>query len=548
MATVTPYSNLQALVIDDMATQLSTLRGHLNLLGITKTDGASSAEDALKHLRGGKKYSLILCDFNLNAKSDGQQFFEYLRENQLLPPDCLFFMITAESTYASVAAASEHNPDAYLLKPITPNDIEDRLKSGLEKRDVLLPIHLKTQRDDLVGAVAECDKVLAPKNRWTMSVLQLKGHLLLKMGRHEDAKAVYHSALEQRSDLTWAHLGLARAHKAAGQFDQARQIAQDILNSPEGAKNMAAFDLVAEALESQGDMQGAMWVLREASEVVPSARRHRMLGESAYRNGDLDTAKDSLSKATKSSKGSLMAQPQDTLLLAQTLIDRGEGAAALTVLGEGQNSFKNNPGFANVAMAIQVQAEVATGQTEKAKATLQRARETVRKGKADFGTVALAKAEIMSGNTNAGLQLMASAISSDHENLRVKQLITKALHDTGNGEHVGTVVDAATVGLQNKVSDARKLLRNSQIDDAVLAIEAAVREFPENTGVLLQAAQINCMALRLKKEHNAEMVARVRGYLTRLDKLMPGNDRVNMMKRYFRETLHGLEPASGQPA
>jgi hypothetical protein len=59
--------------------------------------------------------------------------------------------------------------------------------------------------------------------------------------------------------------------------------------------------------------------------------------------------------------------------------------------------------------------------------------------------------------------------------------------------------------------------------------------------VLLQAAQINCMSLRLKKEHNSAMVERVRLYLTRLDKLMPGSDRVTMMKRYFRETLAALE-------
>ncbi|MEY4765643.1 MAG: hypothetical protein RI907_2316 [Pseudomonadota bacterium] len=541
MATiVTPYSNLQALVIDDMATQLSTLRGHLALLGISKADGAANAEDAIRLMRG-KKYGLILCDYNLNAKSDGQQLFEYLRENQLLSPDCLFFMITAESTYASVAAATEHNPDAYLLKPITPNDIEDRLKALLDKRDVLMPIHTKMQKDDQGGALAECDKVLAAKNRWYMSALQLKGTVLLKLGRHEDAKAVYRAALEQRQDLTWARLGLARAHKAAGQFEQARQLAQDILDSREGEKNMAAFDVVAESLEAMGDAQGAMWVLREAAEVIPSARRQRLLGESAYRNGDLDTAKDALGKATKSSKGSIVAQPQDALLLAQTLIDKGEAQAALGVLSEGQAAFKNAPAFTNVSLAIQAQAEVATGQTEQAAKTLARARETVRKGKADFATVALAKAEIVSGNTEVGLKLMESAVSADHENLRVKQLIVKALKDTGHEDHIQNVVESATAGLEAKVSDARKLLRNSEIDDAVKAIEQAVKDYPENTGVLLQAAQINCMALRLKKEYNPDMIERVRSYLTRLEKLLPGHDRVNTMRRYFRETMASLE-------
>jgi tetratricopeptide (TPR) repeat protein len=540
MAIVTPYSNLSALIIDDMAVQQSTMRGHLGLLGIAKADVCATAEDAIKLIKS-RKYTLILCDYNLNQKSDGQQLFELLREQNLLPPDCLFFMITAESTYSSVAAATEHHPDAYLLKPITPNDIEDRLKTMLDKRDALLPIHTKLHRDDLAGALLECDKLLAAKSRWHMSALQIKGQSLLKLGRHEDAKAVYRAALEQRQDLTWAQLGLARAHKSAGQFDQARQMAQDILDSREGSKNMAAFDVVADSLESMGDAQGAMWVLREAAEVVPSARRQRLLGESAYRNGDLDTAKTSLVKATKASKGSIVAQPQDNLLLAQTLIDKGEAADALKVLADGQATFRNNPSYTNVALAIQAQGEVATGQVEAAKKTLSRARETVRKGKADFATVALAKAEIVSGNTEAGLKLMESAVSADHENVRVKQLISKALHDTGHGDKIDAVVHSAAKGLETKVGDARKLLRNSEVDKAVEAIEAAVREYPENTGVLLQAAQINCMALRLKKEHNHEMVERVRGYLTRLEKLLPANDRVTMMKRYFRETQTMLE-------
>jgi tetratricopeptide (TPR) repeat protein len=543
--TVTPYSNLTALIIDDMAVQQTTLRGHLALLGISKADAVSNAEDAMRNIRA-KKYSLILCDYNLNQKTDGQQLFEHLRDQQLLGPDCLFFMITAESTYASVAAATEHHPDAYLLKPITATDIEDRLKAMLDKRDALLAVNTRLSKEDLAGALEECDKVLASKNRWFMSALQTKGQVLLKLGRHEDAKAVYRAALEQRTDLTWARLGLARAHKAAGQFEQARTLAQDIIESREGEKNVAAYDVIAESLEATGDSEGAMFVLREAAVVVPSARRQRLVGESAYRNGDLETAKDALSKAAKASKGSVVAQPQDTLLLAQTLVDIGDPAEALKVLAEGGTSFKNTPAFSNVALAIQAQAEVATGATEQAMKTIVKARETMRKGKADFATVALAKAEIVTGNEAAGMKLLESAVSADHENTRLKQLIGKALRDTGHGDKIGSVIESAAAGLQGKVADARKLLRDSQIDEAVATIEAAVREYPENTGVLLQAAQINCMALRLKKDLNHDMVDRVRTYLTRLEKLLPANDRVTMMRRYFRETVGMLEAPSLQ--
>ena len=152
----------------------------------------------------------------------------------------------------------------------------------------------------------------------------------------------------------------------------------------------------------------------------------------------------------------------------------------------------------------------------------------------------------MAGNEEAGLALLGSAISADHENLRVKQMIAKALQDTGHEDKVSAVIESATASMQNMVTDARKLLRDSRIDDAVSIIENAAHEYPENTGVLLQAAQIQCMALRLKKRLDEPRIGTIRDHLDRLDKLLPGHDRVTMMRRYFRETLGTLDASSPQ--
>jgi hypothetical protein len=136
---------------------------------------------------------------------------------------------------------------------------------------------------------------------------------------------------------------------------------------------------------------------------------------------------------------------------------------------------------------------------------------------------------------------LGSAVSADHENSRIKQMIGNTLRNTGHEDKIRKIVDSGIVALEGKVQDARKLLRDSNIDAALNAIEAAVLEFPENTGVLLQAAQINCMALRLKKERNKAVMERAQLYLTRLDQLMPGHDRVVQMRRYFRDTVSALE-------
>lgn len=540
MLQVTDFSQIHALIVEDMSAQQTALRGQLTLLGISKVDVASNADDACRHIRN-RRYGLVLCDFNLNHRTDGQQLFEHLRDQQLLPEDCLFFMVTAESGYASVAAATEHHPDAYLLKPTTASDIEDRLKMLLEKRQALLPVTSRLARDDLPGALAACEPLLAARSRWTMSVMQIQGKTLLRLGRHEEARQVYQKALDAKADLVWAQLGLARAHKAAGQYPQACEVAQGIIQSRHGSKTVAAYDIVAETLELQGQSDAALNTLMDAAKVVPSARRQRILGESAYRHGDLDLAKECMQKVIKATRASVVAQSQDSLMLAQTLVDRGEALEAMKLLQDAAPSFKGDASFAAVSLAVQAQAESRSGQAEQARQTLEKAREALQECKANLGTVALAKAELTAGDEAAGLRLLEEAIAADHENPRIKQMIARALQDTGHADKVEQLIRGATAVMEAQVADARKLFRDSQIDAAIQAIEDAVHAHPDNTGVLLQAAQLNCMALRLQKRADTAMIERVQSYLGRLERLMPGADRVVMMQRYFRETLRALE-------
>ncbi|MFY9510439.1 MAG: response regulator [Rubrivivax sp.] len=539
MAIETPFSKLQALVVDDAATQMTTLRGQLSMLGISKVDAASNPDDALRQIKSGK-YNLVLCDYNLNHKTDGQQLFEYLRDNGILAPDCLFFMVTAENAYANVAAASEHKPDAYLLKPITASDVEERLKAALERRRAFEPVNAALAKNDLAGALAAVDKLLVKKDRWQMQAMQQKGQILLNLGRHAEARGVYQSALAERPQLVWAQLGLARGYKAGSLFEEAKQLAREIIESPDGQRNLAAYDVLAEALEAQGDSKGAQWVLRDAVTAVPSAKRQRLLADCAYRNGEIDTAIEAMQKVTKATQGAITALPQDTLALAQALVDAGQAPGAITLLDQVNPKFITSPQVESVAQAIRAQALAAAGDGSGAQKAMAKARETMRGAKADFATVALAKAELVAGDEDAGLKLLGAAVSSDHENPRVKQLVRNALRATGHEDKMDSLVEAAAAGLQGRVTDAKSLFRDSKIDDALAAIETALKDYPDNTGVLFQAAQMNCLALRLKKQMNSSMVERVRLYLTRLDKLMPNNDRVTQMQRYFRETLATL--------
>ena len=543
MITPSSFSEIQTLLIDDMQTQRTTLRGQLQQLSINKVDQVATPDEAIRIAKS-KPYDLVLCDFNLNQKTDGQQLLEFMRDNELLPPSCLFFMVTAENSYLSVASASEHRPDAYLLKPITAGDVADRLKTLLERRRALEPINYYLDRKEWAGVIYECDAVIDRRSRWTMQALQIKAQTLLQMGRHQEAHTAFTQALSVRDTLVWAQIGLAKALKAAGELDQAQALAQNIINSKDGEKNIEAYDLVAACMEEQGDTEGALWVMKDSAAVMPSARRQRLVAESAYLNGDLETAKECFARLAKATRGAITSLPQDTLGQAQLLVDTGDSKEAIKLLDAGLQQYRNDLIFNSVALAILAQAQAKDGDKAAANATLIRARQTIRRSKADFATVALAKAEIMAGNEEAGIQMMSDVVSSDHENIRIKQLIGNALRQTGHEDKVSQVVDGAVAEINQRVDSAKVLFRSSKMDEALAAIEEALKQYPENTGVLLQAAQMNCLALRMKKTLNATASERVRNYLRKLDKLMPNNDRVAKMNLYYRDTLNQLQQLS----
>lgn len=543
MATPYSFSDIQTLIVDDMEIQRSTLRGQLRQLNINNVDQATTAEEAIRLCKS-KHFGLVLCDFNLNQKTDGQQLLEYLRDTGLLNPACLFFMVTAENSYRSVISTGEHRPDAYLLKPIHAGDVSDRLQMFLERREALHAINQCLSSDNIPGALAACDAVIDKKSRWTMQALQLKGQTLLQMSHHEEARQVFLNALEIRQGLVWAQLGLAKALKAGGELEEAHYMVQNVINSKDGEKNIEAYDLLAACLEEKGDLQGAHLVMKDSARVMPSARRQRLVGESAYLNGDMETAKECFARLAKSTQGAITASPQDLLAQAQLMVDIGETAEAVKLLKSGALQYKNDAQFAAVSAAISAQAYVTLGDQSRALEDLTKAREGMRRVKADFGTVSLAKAEIMTGHAEAGIKLLEMAISSDHENSKIKQLIGNALKHTGHEDKFEQVIDGAVGAVNIRVENAKTLFRNNQIDEALNAIDEALRDYPENTAVLLQAAQMNCMSLRLKKQINAAAMDRIRLCMLKLDDLMPGSDRVAKMNLYYRETVSNLRKQS----
>ena len=535
MATIlnTRLAKLRALVVDDMQTMRQNIRTQLGQLGIEQVDQSATPNDAIKRIRN-THYDVIICDYNLNKETNGQQVLEYLRSQKLLSPTAMFFMVTAESSYDSVASTAEFQPDAYMVKPLTGGKIADRLERLLDRQQALKPITDRLQMKDLAGAITECDTVLAAEPKWIVDILKIKASSALELGNIEQARATYRQALALRNDLVWARLGIARCDQAAGQLDQAKKLVSEVLET--NVQFVGAYDLLAQIAEAQGNEEEVLDAFNKSYEVIPSARRSRLMGDAAYRVGNLEQARQAFSKALSHTRGSLTAQASDALSLAQVQVDIGDAADALSVLSAAAQDHQDDPYFAARQATIAAQAFARLGDMNSAQAAFASAKELADGIRADIHTLTLAKAAFCVGLDEEGARIVAKAIKADHENTRLVAFARRVLQDTGNEALIEKVVDESISAGALIVEQATQLMRAGQFDESLAKLEEALTATPENTGVLLAAAQLHLLWMS-QKGLDRNYVERVNGYLSQLDVLMPNSERVAKMYRFLRETL-----------
>ena len=535
MATISNQrlAKLRSLVVDDMPTMRQNIRGQLGDLGIPHVDQAGTPDEAIRYILK-QSYDLIVCDYNLNRETNGQQLLEYLRSQHLLSPATMFIMVTAESSYDFVASAAEFQPDAYMVKPLTGGKLLERIERLLDKQTALMPIVGRLDLKDVSGAVEECDRTLQVQPKWALDILKIKANALLDLGKFEDARAVYAKVLALRDDVIWARLGIARCHQMAGELDQAKTVAQEVLEK--NAKYVVAYDLLAKVAEAQGNEQEALEALNRSYDVVPSARRSRMVGDVAYRTGDLEQARTAFDRTLHHTKGSLTAQPSDLLSLAQVHVDAGDAAQALQLLAGAPKQYAESNEFVATQAAVQAQAHVKLGDHKAAEEAYQLAMEKTDTARADGASLALAKAAFSIGREAEGADILSKAVRADHENTRLVSLARKVLKDSGKEELAATIVDDALKQVQAIVAEANALMRKAQFDDSLAKLDEALQSMPDNTGVLLAAAQLHLLWMS-QKGLNIDYVAKVNQYLSKLDVLIPGNERVSKMYRFMRETL-----------
>jgi two-component system chemotaxis response regulator CheY len=123
---MTDLTNLRILIVDDERFVRSTIKSALAVIGRFIISEAADGETALDLVRDSKP-ELVLCDIGMQPVS-GLEFVKRLRNHDDPALRAIaVMMVTAHADIINVQRAGRLTIEGYLVKPISPKQLRDRL-------------------------------------------------------------------------------------------------------------------------------------------------------------------------------------------------------------------------------------------------------------------------------------------------------------------------------------------------------------------------------------------------------------------------------------
>jgi len=534
------WADKNYLIVDDFVGVRQLLRESLRSLGAKNIDQASSGGEAMG-LLARIRYDVVLCDYNIGEGKNGQQVLEEARVRNLINPSTVWLMVSAEKSVESVMGAAEHQPDAYLIKPITEGVLLTRLNRVWHKKQVFRMIDQACAEKDYLRAARLCDDRIEHNKVHELDLLRMKARLMEKSGQPEKAREVYEQVLEQR-EYQWARAGLAKIRMANGEFEQARQIFQGVI--AENRYYIDAYDQLAAAYQNMGRFEEACAILERAAKLSPnSVPRQRSLGNIALKLGNVQIAEKAFRKCIAIGEYSIMKTPDAYLGLARVCGQKNDQKEALQQLAAAQREFgQDHPD-------LQLRAKITEGLVYHESGDYRRARKAgddleamlkLTPERPDIATcLELATLLFAVGVKDAPVELLCYVIRNNHDNpllLDEVQAIFDKARLTDEGQEL---IRASKKEASDLMNQGVLLWKTGKLAEAVEWMRNARQAVPNNQRILFNAAQIMVSHMQ-QHGHDERLHAEASEVLHHVDRLLPGQQRFAQLM----EQLAQLQPAT----
>ena len=313
------YRCKQLLIIDDCAPVRTSIKAMAQQIGFESIHLARDANEALAKCAE-MAFDFILSDFNLGEGKDGYQVFETLKAQQLLNPLSCFIMVSAENQRQIVHGMIELQPDDYLLKPFSYQQLEERLSRAVKNRIALRKIYVSLFDMDFQNAISECDNLVAQKAEFAMPALRIKGELLLKLRHYAEAERFYQQVLTDYKQPAWARLGYALSCFYQERWDDTELLLADLTQFDE--TKVEALDWLSRLYVKYRRYQIAHDTLYQAVLLSPkNIRRQKTLANLCSIIGDKLSAARISGKIVSAARHSINDVADNYLNQARCLVD-----------------------------------------------------------------------------------------------------------------------------------------------------------------------------------------------------------------------------------
>lgn len=479
------WSKLRFLVVEDSATMRMWLRNSIIGMGGKTVDQAVNYSDALYRINNREPFDVILCDYILDEGAsrssrpkDGQHLLEECRHRRLIPTSCVFIMVTAERAYEQIFAVAELAPDDYLIKPLTPSSLSERLSRAYEKKLALKPLTDLFDASDYKACLDATRAMLEQGTPYTLDCQRLIGECLLKLNRNEEAHQHYNAVLADYPRLPWARLGAARTYFALDRYDESRDLLESLIS--ESRDFAQAHDILAQVHEVKGSPECARTLMKEVLARNPRAiHRHREVVRMALDVGDTADASEAYAAMFEHGAGSVTLQAGDfsgfsTLLLKQP---GAESSARLTKLISTLNDHylkldsdsEESRGYRLAELVAQYARAKSGGNQNEAKSYYAQINSAMRERPVGDNNMLLAVMElaITEGDEARAAEIGGKVLADYHGNEAMTARIVGAMERGGMGAIAKRLTDESEVAMQNLNRKAVGLARDGKMQEAM---------------------------------------------------------------------------------
>lgn len=298
--TLENVSKKTILIIDDMSEMRLMLRSMMHSLGYTNIEVEASGQSALKRIAS-KRFDIILSDYNLGGRINGQQILEISRKNNLLSNSTIFIMITADTGYDSVVSAIEHRPDSYMVKPFTPATLHRRLSRIKQQKNIFSEVDELRGKMNFELMESKAKIIMTQHPQYRSLCLKVIGESMLSRKDYKAAKIHYMRVLKHNNELAWAHFGVAQCDLSLKQpLSAVSNLEKTIAVSPHF---LPAYDVLADVQEELDNLKDAQKAIMASLDVTPrSLTRAKRLGKLSVQLKDWKVAEHAYSRIIRLTK------------------------------------------------------------------------------------------------------------------------------------------------------------------------------------------------------------------------------------------------------